>query len=226
MRFKIFGILILLFPFVNAEKVQQTSSNTKKMEVLVDRLKRQNGYGGWNNGGEGNFPMGPNSWNGPNSNGYGGPQPPPPDDSIKGSVGTKEDKPAEQTSNQNGGGPNNGEGQGPWWPNGNGPNGYNNMNGPQSGVNFPNGPGYNNGPNPYNNGNRNVDDGIKGSVGGAAESTKSPSQPSGYGYGNRGYGNNFGFNRMAGGGGYGNNFGRPILPRGERIFRGKPMMRY
>ncbi|EFO82657.1 hypothetical protein CRE_00596 [Caenorhabditis remanei] len=231
MKFKVFGTLFLLIQFVAAAVTQEEleiNGEAKQTGIVVDqiRLKRQqNGYGMWNNGGGegGNFPMG--NWNGPNSNGFGGPQPPPPDDTIKGSIGTKEEKPTEENSKN---GQINGEGQEPWWPNGNSPSGYN---GPQPGGNFPNGNGYNNGPNPFNGGivNSNVDDGIKGSVGAATEPTKSPNQRNGYGYGNRGgngYGNNFGFNRMAGGGGYGNNFGRPILPRGERFFRGGPRMRY
>lgn len=107
----------------------------------------------------------------------------------------------------------------------NGPSGYNN--GPHPNGNFPNLNGYNNGPSSFNGGNTNVDDGIKGSVGAAVEPTKSPYPNNGYGYGNRnGYGNNFGFNRMAGGNGYGNSFGRPILPRGERFFRGRQAWRY
>uniref|UniRef100_A0A1I7SXE3 DUF148 domain-containing protein n=1 Tax=Caenorhabditis tropicalis TaxID=1561998 RepID=A0A1I7SXE3_9PELO len=245
MKFKLFASLFLLIQFANAALTQTEQQKSREAEInnvplpgiVVDqgRLKRQNGYGMWNNGGAGgggggNFPMG--NWNGPNSNGYGGPAPPPPDDSIKGSVGTKVEKPAGENQNQNSGQPN-GEGQEPWWPNGNGPNGPNGYNnGLNPNGNFPN--GYNNGPNPFNGGNnnKNVEEGIKGSIGAAVEPTKPPFPPNGYGYGNRfgnGYGNNnnFGFNRMAGGGGgYGNSFGRPILPRGERFFKGRGQMRY
>lgn len=44
--------------------------------------------------------------------GYSGPQQPPPDNSIKGSVGNKNSKPAEETENQN-----KEDGQTPWMPN-------------------------------------------------------------------------------------------------------------
>ncbi|CAI2357333.1 unnamed protein product [Caenorhabditis sp. 36 PRJEB53466] len=80
-----------------------------------------------------------------------------------------------------------------------GPSGY--------GENGPNMNSYNsnNGPMPFNggnmneNGNGNVDDGIKGSIGGAVEPTRAPYPPNGYGgYGNGngnrpGYGNNNGY---------------------------------
>ncbi|CAI2357321.1 unnamed protein product [Caenorhabditis sp. 36 PRJEB53466] len=113
--------------------------------------------------------------------GYGGsgPQGPPPDDSIKGSVGTKSEEKqpdGNQTNGQQGQG-----GQGGY----SGPSGY--------GENGPNMNSYNsnNGPMPFNggnmngNGNGNVDDGIKGSIGGAVEPTRAPYPPNGYG----GYGN-------------------------------------